>query len=131
MDHSIRLSVGTGEGGTVITVGNKKHGAHGVYVGRPSPLGNPYLLYCEEDRMSVIAVYEGWLIQQLSNPRSAASIEIHRLVTLARKHDVCLVCWCAPKPCHADVIKRVMEGIIQEGGSNVYDNERVSLRGCT
>jgi hypothetical protein len=40
----------------MITVGNKKLGARGIYVGRPSPLGNPFPLQCEAQRSAVIAV---------------------------------------------------------------------------
>jgi hypothetical protein len=55
---------------------------------------------------SVIRDYEEWLAEQLLDPRSAASIEMSRLAALARKQDLCLVCFCAPKACHADIIKR-------------------------
>ena len=34
-----------------------------------------------------------------------------RLAALARKQDLCLVCFCAPKACHADIIKRTIEAI--------------------
>jgi hypothetical protein len=43
-----------------------------------------------------------------------ASIEIHRLAALARKQDSCLVCFCAPKACHADSIKRAIAAINRE-----------------
>ena len=95
----------------MITIGNKKHGARGVYVGRPSPLGNPFPLECEAERAQIIRDYEDWLAEQLLDPRGAASIEIHRLAALARTQDLCLVCWCAPKACHADIIKRTIEAI--------------------
>jgi len=90
----------------MITVGNKKQGACGIYVGRPSPLGNPFAMQGEVTRASVIRDYEDWLAEQLLGPRSAASIEMSRLAALARKQDLCLVCFCAPKACHADIIKR-------------------------
>jgi hypothetical protein len=95
----------------MITVGNKKHGVRGIYVGRPSPLGNPFAMQCEAQRAAVIREYEDWLAEQLLDARSAASIEIHRLAALARKQDICLVCWCAPKACHADIITRTIEVI--------------------
>ncbi len=95
----------------MITVGNKQHGARGIYVGRPSPLGSPFPLHREAERASVIRDYEEWLAEQLLDPRSAASIELHRLAALAREQDICLVCWCAPKACHADIIKRTIEAI--------------------
>jgi hypothetical protein len=95
----------------MITVGNKKHGAHGIYVGRPSPLGNPFAMQGEATRAQVIRTYEDWLAEQLLDPHSAASIEMSRLAALARTQDICLVCWCAPKACHADSIKRTIEAI--------------------
>ena len=95
----------------MISVGNKQHGAKGMYVGRPSPLGNPFAMQGESTRAQVIRDYEDWLAEQLLDPHSAASIEIHRLAALARKQDIGLVCWCAPKACHADIIKRTIAAI--------------------
>ena len=95
----------------MITVGNKQRGARGIYVGRPSPLGNPFPLHREAERASVIRDYEDWLAEQLLDTSSAVSVELHRLAALARKQDICLVCFCAPKACHADVIKRTIEAI--------------------
>ena len=92
----------------MITVGNKQRGARGIYVGRPSPLGNPFPLHHEATRAQVIRDYEDWLAEQLLDPRSPASIELHRLAALARTQDLFLVCWCAPKACHADIIKRTI-----------------------
>jgi len=98
----------------MITVGNKKHEARGIYVGRPSPLGNPFAMQGEATRAAVIRAYEDWLAEQLLDPSSPANREIHRLAELARKQDMCLVCWCAPKRCHADIIKRTIEAINRE-----------------
>jgi Domain of unknown function (DUF4326) len=98
----------------MITVGNKQHGARGIYVGRPSALGNPFAMQGEATRPQVIRDYEEWLAEQLLDPKSPASREIHRLADLARKQDLCLVCWCAPKACHGDIIKRTIEAINRE-----------------
>jgi len=95
----------------MITVGNKQHGARGISVGRPSPLGNPFAMQGESTRAQVIRDYEAWLAEQLLDPKSAASVELHRLAALARKQDLCLVCFCAPKACHADIIKRTIEAM--------------------
>jgi hypothetical protein len=96
---------------TMITVGNKQRGARGIYVGRPSPLGNPFAMQGETTRAHSIRDYEDWLAEQLLDPKSPASIEMDRLATLARKQELCLVCFCAPKACHADIIKRTIEAI--------------------
>ena len=95
----------------MITVGNKQHGARGIYIGRPSVLGNPFPMQGEATRAQVIHDYEDWLAEQLLDPSSPVSREIHRLAALARKQDLCLVCFCAPKACHADIIKRTIEAI--------------------
>ena len=95
----------------MITVGNKQRGARGIYVGRPSPLGNPFPMQGEATRSAVIRDYEEWLAEELRDPSSPASREIHRLAELTRKQDLCLVCWCAPKAFHADIIKRTIEAI--------------------
>jgi hypothetical protein len=94
----------------MIIVGNRKRGARGIYVGRPSPLGNPFAMRHETERDQVIRDYEDWLAEQLLDPSSR---EMSRLAALARRQDLCLVCWCAPLPCHADVIKRTIEAIIR------------------
>ena len=95
----------------MITIGNQRHGARGIYVGRPSPLGNPFVLRSETERATVIRAYARWLSEQLRDEGSPASRELARLVRLARTQDICLVCWCAPKACHAAVIKRLIEAI--------------------
>jgi hypothetical protein len=65
-----------------------------VYVGRPTKWGNPYTLIDEKNRDDVIELFRTYL---LAYPQllEAAKAE------LRGKH---LVCWCAPKPCHADVL---------------------------
>lgn len=68
-----------------------------VYVGRPSRWGNPFHLSREADRARVIAQYRAWLLAQ------------PELVAAARQElrGKVLGCWCAPKPCHADVLAEV------------------------
>jgi hypothetical protein len=86
-----------------------------VYVGRRtrtrtgSALANPWRIGAGADRAQVVAFYELWLGRQLQRPESHAAIALARLVELARAGDLYLVCWCAPEPCHADVIKRRVE----------------------
>jgi hypothetical protein len=68
----------------------------------------------EATRAAAIRAYEDWLAEQLLDPSSPASIKMHRLAELARKQDLCLVCFCAPKAYHADIIKRTIEAINRE-----------------
>ncbi len=54
-----------------------------VYVGRPSPLGNPYALGRDGNREQVIAKYRRWLWARLQEPNSAQEQELRRLLALA------------------------------------------------
>jgi Domain of unknown function (DUF4326) len=92
-----------------ITVTNKKTGGKGEYVGRPSPLGNPFRLEREEDREAVISNYERWLRERISRRDRRVCDELNRLYKkLLEDSELELTCWCAPKPCHADVIRQVL-----------------------
>lgn len=97
----------------MISVANKRGYAgtrNGAYVGRPSPLGNPFKIGRDGDRDAVIARYAAWLDTRLADPDSAQSRELSRLRALWRQAGVLtLWCWCAPLACHADVIKARLE----------------------
>lgn len=84
-----------------------KRSRYDVYVGRPSPWGNPFRLTKESDRDLVVQRYESWLLGQ---PALVAKARFE----LAGK---VLACWCAPKACHADVLARVANEVDQTNGS--------------
>lgn len=67
-----------------------------VYVGRPTFWGNPFHLLLERDRHTILLAYRAWLTATPDGQQRLT--HIHEL----RGKD--LVCWCAPKPCHADVL---------------------------
>lgn len=68
-----------------------------VYVGRPSKWGNPYERGRDGTRAEVIAKFEAEL---RADPIKLALVKRE----LRGRH---LVCWCAPKACHADVLLRI------------------------
>ena len=75
---------------------NKHHGdapPDAVYVGRPSYWGNPFTIGVDGPRETVIEKYRA---QLLGSPSLMS-----RLSELRGKD---LVCFCAPKPCHGDVL---------------------------
>jgi hypothetical protein len=78
-----------------------KKAPYDVYIGRPGPWGNPFVLNREADRPKVIAEYRNWLLTQPD------------LVARAQRElkDQVLGCWCAPKPCHGDVLARIVDGL--------------------
>ena len=69
-----------------------------VYVGRPSKWGNPYRIGAHCTREQSIRQYEEYLA-------SAIQLQGHSFLAELRGKD--LVCWCAPLPCHADVLLEV------------------------
>ncbi|MDP9120130.1 MAG: DUF4326 domain-containing protein [Acidobacteriota bacterium] len=64
-----------------------------VYIGRPSKWGNPYVIGRDGTREQVIAKYRAWVLRR---PELVAALSELRGKVLA--------CWCAPQPCHGDVL---------------------------
>ena len=65
-----------------------------IYVGRPSKWGNPFKIGDNSrSREEVIEAYRHWI--------GGSPYLINSLEELRGKD---LVCWCAPLPCHADVL---------------------------
>lgn len=85
----------------VVKVFNKRESAvprNAVYVGRPSKWGNPFTMRGEGDRARVIAEFRQYLLN---------SPELLKQLGELKGKD--LVCWCAPKACHADVLVEFVE----------------------
>jgi Domain of unknown function (DUF4326) len=85
-----------------------------IYCGRPmprrhlsgSPFANPFRLRrnaTDTERTECIAMYERWLMMQ-----PALRALLH---TIAGRD---LACWCAPLPCHCDVLLRLANGETRE-----------------
>lgn len=82
-----------------------KKSKYDVYIGRPSKWGNPYRIGVDGTREQVVQKYE-------EHVRSS-KILMRALPTLAGKT---LGCWCNTKPCHGDVlIKLLKEGGYEDG----------------
>lgn len=71
--------------------------ASGITIDRTSKWGNPFKIGPNGTRKEVIKKYEQWLLKQ------------PKLVALAKKElkGRDLLCWCAPLPCHGDVLLRI------------------------
>lgn len=68
-----------------------------VYIGRGSKWGNPFVIGKNGDRQHCIELYETYV---RSNPVLMAA--------LPELKDKVLVCYCAPLPCHGDVLIRLV-----------------------
>ena len=66
-------------------------------------------------RTDAIARYRIWLRQQWQRHGEvhAALLELARLYT--EREQLTLLCWCAPRRCHAEVIREAVLGIVQHG----------------
>lgn len=70
-----------------------KRERYDVYIGRPGPWGNPYVLGRDGDRAQVIAAYERYLLSRQD-----------LMARLSELRGRVLGCWCSPEPCHGDVL---------------------------
>lgn len=104
----------------LIIISNKKRGGQGHYVGRPSPLGNPFVLKDENERERVIAQYAAWLEERLEAGDDRVRSELNRLYRkLVQTERLELTCWCSPRRCHAEVIAEFLAQAARERGHQV------------
>ena len=86
-----------------ITIGNRRSGGDGTYVGRPTALGNPFST--TGGRGKAIDQYRVWLREKLTARDRAVCEAMERLRQRAiRTKRLVLLCWCHPLECHAEVI---------------------------
>lgn len=71
-----------------------------VYIGRPSKWGNPFTIGKDGSREEVINKYRDWIVTQ---PRLMKSL--HELKGKS------MGCWCAPLPCHGDVLAELANNL--------------------
>jgi Domain of unknown function (DUF4326) len=70
-----------------------------VFIGRPSIWGNPFRIGPGFGRRAAIRAYEAWIAEQKD-----------LLARLPELKDKRLGCYCAPLPCHGDVLARLADG---------------------
>ena len=100
----------------MITVVNQRlHKGEGVYIGRPSLLGNPFLIGRDGTHDEVCAKYREWLWRQIRQ-RGDVYRELLRLAEIARNEDLYLICWCKRPErnvsCHGDILKAAVIWIL-------------------
>lgn len=87
----------------------------GIYIGRggkgkvTSPLANPFRVDVH-GREACLAKYKEWLDLKLKDRDTPQSVLLEQLTNmLMMGMDITLVCFCAPKRCHGDIIKEIVE----------------------
>jgi hypothetical protein len=82
-----------------------------VYIGRynaryglhASSFANPFPITASQDRDAVLEKYETYIRDRLERELSL-KLQLVHIADADR-----LVCWCAPLPCHGDVLIRIMQ----------------------
>lgn len=106
-----------------IMVVNRHHpnAPKGEYIGRGSPLGNPYshlagtsAAFQVDTRDEAISLYRDWLQGQISIKNPEIVGELDRLATIAMQRPLVLECYCKPAACHGDVIADVLTKAIMQ-----------------
>lgn len=75
---------------------NKVFKPFNVYIGRPSKWGNPFKIGRDGSRQDVIDKYEKWIQTQP-----------YLLKSLPELKGKILGCYCAPLPCHGDILAKL------------------------
>lgn len=86
-----------------------------VYIGRGSPLGNPFVIGRDGDRDAVCDRYEAWFAERVATRDPAVLGELRRLYRLASQGELVLGCFCSPRRCHGETIKRFLESHLSGG----------------
>ena len=77
-----------------------------VRIDRRTRWGNPFRMRRESDRAEVIVRYREHLEAEITAGRITAD-------GLVELHGKRLGCWCAPKPCHGDVLAEFAEHAVR------------------
>lgn len=86
-----------------------------IYCGRGSAYGNPYKMNSEADRDFVCNQYEKYFKVEANKVNSKLNIAMHKLLQYLRDgYKLNLQCFCTPKRCHCETIKKSLEKIISK-----------------
>lgn len=69
------------------------------YIGRPSSLGNPYVIGKDGTREQVVIKFKRYAVQHL----------LEEIKSLPK--DAVLACWCSPQDCHGNAIMEIWEDL--------------------
>jgi hypothetical protein len=95
----------------------------GEYIGRGSPLGNPYshlsntkAQWQVKTRQEAIDKYYLWFLTMYGiGEGEPVYEEIWRLVNIYKKTGkLILICYCEPLPCHGEIIRRMIYGLTDD-----------------
>lgn len=92
------------------------------YIGRGTPLGNPYThldlktsksIYFVKDRDTAIKNYKQYFLDKLKDPEFKRELKF--LLDQIKLHkEINLICWCSPAKCHGSIIKSFLELMLEK-----------------
>lgn len=83
-------------------VNRRSHQPYDIYVGRPGPWGNPFVMGRHGTRDGVIMKYRRWIT---GSDRVATALRANLHLLRGKR----LGCWCAPAACHGDVLAELAD----------------------
>lgn len=92
---------------TVVNKRTHKPTTRDLYIGRPSILGNPFVIGKDGTREDVINKYEDYARERIKTDNMFKQAIIN---SVGRA----LVCWCSPERCHGDVIEMIAKEITDD-----------------
>ena len=75
-------------------------------------LGNKFKMHHETERDIVCNKYEEWFNTQINNKNQVVLNELRKIYRLAKKYNIALGCWCYPKRCHSETIKKFIDSYL-------------------
>lgn len=94
----------------------------GEYMGRGSPLGNPFYMRNEKMRDEVCDKFYNYFVDRVNGAYPPFMNELERLIDLWLENGhVSLKCFCAPKRCHTETIKEYLVWELNNRGFTVED----------
>ena len=96
-------------------VNQKQAGKVGTYIGRPSPLGNPFVVGRDGTREEVIGKFRRYVWTEIQSEKGPVVEAINGLTERAMKGEaIVLRCWCTPLACHGEVIVQCIAWAVRE-----------------
>ena len=81
---------------------NLRRARYDLYIGRPGPWGNPYVIGRDGTRIDIIRKYEWYLRRRIRSGEITAR-------DLAEHYGKALGCYCKPSACHGDALARYID----------------------
>lgn len=87
-------------------------GSNGIYVGRPSPLSNPFPFRSGEE----VGEHIEYLESQVYFGNILIIPSLKKLLDIfLKEEELNLLCWCSPNRCHADSVKQILINKLEKG----------------